>query len=468
MIEYCPNYPNKFFLSLSFSPIENMVLKVLIVGGGIAGPSLAYWLSRLNTEVTLIERFPRMRAYGQQVDLRGQGVPMMKKMGIEAAVRAVTVHEPGMQLIDQSGKEMAYFPSIATDSTQQSFSSEFEIMRGDLVKILVSRWLLLFLPIFFLQLNFAQYDLTKSKTNVHHVFNTSVKRLEQDDDKNPDGKVHVQFTDGRKDDFDMVVGADGSGSQIRKIMLGPDAPDPRYSLKSHMGFFTIPSLPGDSDRWTLCHLPGRKVIGTRQDQPDLLRIYMIVHGKQPALEAAQNSESLEELKKAWSQLFENGGWKTDRFMHGLKHSPLADDLYSTRLEEVRLPKCSWSKGRVVLIGDAAHSQAVNGQGVTLGFVGSYILAGEIAALARQEGTSLSAAVGQGVKNYEKKFRPMVSQTQGSIFGLGILLPQSKFGIGILHAIAGWAAYLGYGQSGGTGADSKATWSLPQYPELEGK
>lgn len=137
MIEYCSNYSNKLFLSPSLLPIEKMVLKVLIVGGGIAGPSLAYWLSRLNTEVTLIERFPKMRAYGQQVDLRGQGVPMMKKMGIEAAIRAVTIREPGMQLVDQSGKEMAYFPSIATDSTQQSFSSEFEIMRGDLVKILV-------------------------------------------------------------------------------------------------------------------------------------------------------------------------------------------------------------------------------------------------------------------------------------------------------------------------------------------
>lgn len=280
--------------------------------------------------------------------------------------------------------------------------------------------------------------------------------------------MHVEFTDGRKDDFDMVVGADGSGSQIRKIMLGPGAPDPRYSLNSYMGFFSIPSLPGDSDRWTLCHLPGRRVIGTRQDQPDLLRIYMIIHGKQPALEAAQKSDNLEELKRAWSQLFGNGGWKTNGFMHGLKNSPLADDLYSTRLEEVRLPRGNWSKGRVVLIGDAAHSQAVNGQGVTLGMVGSYILAGEIAALAKQDETSLSAAVSQGARNYEEKFRPMVSQTQGSSFGLGILLPQSNFGIGVLHTVAGWAAKLGYGQSGGTGADSKATWSLPRYPELEGR
>ncbi|KAK0100694.1 hypothetical protein ONS95_007146 [Cadophora gregata] len=423
-----------------------MVLKVLIVGGGIAGPSLAYWLSRLNTEVTLIERFPRIRAYGQQVDLRGQGVPMMKKMGIEAAVRAAAVHEPGMQLVDQDGKQTAYFPTMATDTTQQSFSSEFEIMRGDLIKIL--------------------YDLTQSKRNVQHIFNISVKNLKEDDTKGPEGNVHVEFSDGRKDNFDLVVGADGSGSQIRKIMLGPDGPDPRYSLNAHMGFFTIPSLPGDSDKWTFCNLPGRRVIGTRRDRPDLLRIYMIIYGKQLALEAAQRSDNLENLKEEWDALFRGKGWKTDRFMHDLMHSPLADDLYSTRLEEVRLPKGHWSRGRIVLIGDAAHSQAVNGQGVTLGIVGSYVLAGEIAALARKEGTTLSAAVSQGARNYEETFRPMVSQTHGSSFALGTFLPDSQFGIKILHAIAGWAAKLGYGQSGGTGSDRMATWSTPQYPDLE--
>ncbi|KAH9217973.1 hypothetical protein DL95DRAFT_444493 [Leptodontidium sp. 2 PMI_412] len=423
-----------------------MVLKVLIVGGGVAGPSLAYWLSRLNTEVTLIERFPRIRAHGQQVDIRGQGVPMMKKMGLEAAVRAAAVHEPGMQLVDERGKSMAYFPATETNSTEQNFSSEFEVMRGDLVELL--------------------YNLTKNKKNVHHIFNTSIRSFTQDDHHKANGKVHVDFLDGRKEDFDLVVGADGSGSQTRKIMLGPDAPDPRHSLNAHTGFFTIPSQPGDSKAWTLCHLPGRRVIGTRQDRPDLLRIYMIIHGQQPTLEEAYKSGSLAELKKAWAGLYEDCGWKTDRFMRGLQHSPLADDLYATRLDEIRLPKGDWSKGRVVLLGDAAHCQTVNGQGVTLGMVGAYILAGEFATLAKRDASSLAEAVVQGAKNYEAKFRPMVCQTQGSSFGLGLFLPQSKFGIGILHTLAGWAASLGYGQSGGVGMDKRVTWSVPEYPELD--
>src|ERR1700760_3856821 len=106
-------------------------LKVLIIGGGVAGPALAHWLSRIEADVTLIERSSDIRASGQQIDLRAQGVPLMGKMGIEAAVRAVTVHESGTQLIDINGKTKAFFPAAEAGSAKQSFTSEFEIMRGD-------------------------------------------------------------------------------------------------------------------------------------------------------------------------------------------------------------------------------------------------------------------------------------------------------------------------------------------------
>ena len=47
-------------------------LKVLITGAGIAGNALAFWLSKLGHSVTVIERFPSLRASGLQIDLRGQ------------------------------------------------------------------------------------------------------------------------------------------------------------------------------------------------------------------------------------------------------------------------------------------------------------------------------------------------------------------------------------------------------------
>lgn len=424
-------------------------MRVLIVGGGIAGPALAHWLSRVGANITLIERSPSIRAYGQQLDLRAQGVPLMKRMCIEGAVRAVTVHESGTQLIDLEGQAKAFFPAAPSGTGKQSFTSEYEIMRGDFVRIL--------------------YGLTEKRDNVQHLFSTTIDSLTQDPEDDPTGKVHVGFHDGHKGDYDLVVAADGTGSKTRKLMLGPDAPEPRHRLGGNIGFFSIPSKPGDSDRMTLCHLPGPKVsriIGTRKDCPELTRVYMQMRGHCPALDAVHKSGGLAELKKAWGDLYQGGGWECDRFMKALRDAPEADDLYSTPLEEVRLPEGSWSKGRVVLLGDAAHSQTANGFGCTFALIGAYVLAGEIATLYRKDMLSPAAAVIQGAKNYEKKYRVIAtSKYGGNQWIKSIISPRTNLGIWCLHSFARAVSYFQFDQGAGLDAKTSA-WRLPDYPELE--
>ncbi|KAI6089620.1 hypothetical protein F4821DRAFT_230552 [Hypoxylon rubiginosum] len=426
-------------------------LKVLIVGGGIAGPALAYWLSRIGAEITLIERSPEVRASGQQLDLRGQGVPMMKKMGIEAAVRAASVREPGLQLVDIKGRTKAFFPAAQTGSNKQGITSEFEIMRGDLVRIL--------------------YGLTEGLPNVKHLFGTTVRSFTQDEESNSDGKVHVTFQDGREEDFDIVVAADGTGSKLRKMMLGPDAPDPRHPLGGHIGYFSIPSAPGDSDRATFCLLPGPRVsriIGTRKDCADLTRIYMIMRGAVPELDAAYKSGNLAEQKKALADLYQDGGWECNRFFEALRTAPEADDLYCTPFEEVRLPKGSWSKGRVVLIGDAAHSATANGYGTTWGLIGAFILAGEIGNVYERDSPLSTAAIVQAAKSYEEKFRPIATAGHGgSQLFESLSAPRSRFGIWIMHMFAKVASHLHLDQMGGLDSQT-AKWPLPDYPKLEGQ
>ncbi|WP_399880707.1 FAD-dependent oxidoreductase [Streptomyces sp. BBFR51] len=63
-------------------------LKVLICGGGVAGQALAHWLARGGHRVTVVERFPSLRATGAQVDLRGQGIDAVERMGLLDAVRS--------------------------------------------------------------------------------------------------------------------------------------------------------------------------------------------------------------------------------------------------------------------------------------------------------------------------------------------------------------------------------------------
>jgi 2-polyprenyl-6-methoxyphenol hydroxylase-like FAD-dependent oxidoreductase len=190
---------------------------------------------------------------------------------------------------------------------------------------------------------------------------------------------------------------------------------------------------------------------------------MQLRGQNEALAAAHKSGNLAELKTAWASVFNGGEWECNRFMNALKNAPEADDLYSTPCEEVRLPQGSWSKGRVVAIGDAAHAHTANGFGTTWGMVGSYILAGEIATLYKQNPTT---AVVQAVKKYEGLFRPIATAQHGEqgMFREALFMPKSAFGIWVLHSVARAAAYFKLEQ--GMGMSSKtANWRVPEYPAL---
>ncbi|KAI1114538.1 hypothetical protein F5Y14DRAFT_413648 [Nemania sp. NC0429] len=422
---------------------------VLIVGGGISGPAAAYWLSRIpGAKVTLIERSSQMRASGQQLDLRVAGVDMMKKMGIEPAVRAVRCQEPGTQVVDTDGRTKAYFPAADHGSGRQSMTSEYEIMRGDLVKIL--------------------YRLTHSRSNVRHVFNRTVENFTQDDETDPNGKVYVTFSDGCQEKYDLVLAADGTGSKTRKIMLGPDAPDPRHRTGGYIGYFSIKSQPWDSDRSTYCQLPGPRMaraIMTRKDIPELTRIYMMLGRRDESVDLALKSGNLTDLKKALAVVYEGGGWETKRFMAALVNAPEADDLYFTPFEEVRLPEGSWSKGRVVLIGDAAHSATANGYGTSWGLIGPYLLAGELATLYENDKSLPTASIIRAAKKYEKIWRPIaLTGHGGSGFADSMFPPRSLIGIGILNWFMGVAAYLKLDQYVGFDG-SVGKWKLPDYPAL---
>ncbi|KAI1288699.1 hypothetical protein F5Y03DRAFT_379465 [Xylaria venustula] len=426
-------------------------LKVLIVGGGISGPAAAYWLSRIpGAEITLIERSAEMRASGQQLDLRVAGIDMMRKLGIEDAVKAVRCSEPGTQLIDIHGKTMAYFPAAEHGSGRQSMTSEYEIMRGDLVRIL--------------------YGLTENVANVRHVFNTTVQSFTQDDESEADGKVHVVFNDGRKEDYDLLLAADGTGSKTRKMMLGPDAPDPRHRTGGYISYFSVRSQPGDSERSTFCQLPSKRIartIMTRKDCAEFTRVYMMLGQRDEAVDAALASGDLAALKKAMADIYEGGGWETPRFMHELLHAPEADDLYCTPFEEVRLPEGSWSKGRVVLIGDAAHSATANGYGTSWGLIGPYLLAGELATRYAKDKALHTTSIVQAAKEYERIWRPvaLLGHGSGNHWSGNFFPPRSALAINIMNHVFGWAAYLRLDKFVGIDGE-KGKWKLPDYPALD--
>ncbi|KAJ5202497.1 hypothetical protein N7449_004576 [Penicillium cf. viridicatum] len=89
---------------LVLTPSTMPPLKVLICGGGIAGPALVFWLSKLGHDLTVVERFPSLRVSGQQLDLRGPGISVMKRMGLEDLFDSQSIKEAGIQFVDDHRK----------------------------------------------------------------------------------------------------------------------------------------------------------------------------------------------------------------------------------------------------------------------------------------------------------------------------------------------------------------------------
>ncbi|KAF4771207.1 hypothetical protein N7455_011960 [Penicillium solitum] len=423
-------------------------MKILISGAGITGNSLAFWLSKLGHNVTIIERSPSLRASGLQIDLRSHGVEVMKRMGLEQAFKAHSIPEQGMQMVNKAGKRQAYFPANDSANVNLGFSTNFEIMRGDLCRIM--------------------YDVTKSRAN--YIFGTSIESFEENDKEK---SINVRFANATEDRFDLVIGADGQGSRTRKMMFGNEAPDAFHPLNSlYVGYFTFPQPIKDGEGYiaTTYRAPGGRGIMTRRHNAHEIQAYI---GGRADSEKLKNrlQGNVAEQKEALKEMLQGAGWKSDEILESLKD---ADNFYCERMGLVKL--ACWSRGRVTLVGDAAYCPSpMKGMGTTSGIVGAYVLAGEIGRHCGEpsekdfvEGTDTTDPVVATLQAYEQNFRPFMSQVQEGVSndgGLWDRISATAFGIALMNHLMGIAAFLRLDLLSRFSADPVKDWKLPIYEEL---
>ncbi|MBP7334237.1 FAD-dependent monooxygenase [Niveispirillum sp.] len=198
--------------------------KILICGGGIAGPACAYWLHRYGYSVVIAEKATSFRDGGQNVDIKGAGQQVIKMMGLAEAIEARNTLEQGQKYLDAAGKLVATFPKGALGT----LTSDFEILRGDFARVL--------------------FDATKD--NCEYRMGTFVTHLEDKDT----GMV-ATFANGDVEAFELVICAEGMSSSLRKLVLAEQTRF-RY-LGANMAFFKIPRRPEDDNwAWTVNSVGG--------------------------------------------------------------------------------------------------------------------------------------------------------------------------------------------------------------------
>ena len=339
--------------------------RVLVAGASIAGPALAHWLHRRGAEVTVVERAPGLRPGGQAVDARGVAKDVIRRMGLDAAVRAACTDTAGAYTVDADGNVLETFR--ADDHGGDGYITEIEILRGDLSQVL--------------------YDDTRD--GVEYVFGDRIAELTQDA-----AGVDVSFAGGDRRRFDLVIGADGLHSSLRAMVFGP-----REQFVRHLGlvlaYYSVPNEFG-LDRWLIDYQEAGRSAGLRPIHDATRAIAMFSF---PSPDFDIDYRDVEAQKRLLREQMAGFGWLTSGILAHLDDTP---DFYLDQVAQVVMDR--WSSGRVGLLGDAAFSSSpMSGGGTGLALVGAYLLAGELAAAGWDPQAGFAA--------YEGRMRPFVEANQ---------------------------------------------------------
>ncbi|MFD5929907.1 FAD-dependent monooxygenase [Streptomyces sp. NPDC060333] len=356
---------------------------VLISGAGIAGPALAYWLNAQGRQTTVVERFDELREDGQNIDVRGAGREVARRMGIEDAIRAASTGETGTEFVDATGAPLARFAAGTSDS--DGATAELEILRGQLSRIIIDR----------------------TREDTEYLFGDRIVALDDTEDG-----VTVTFAHGPTRMFDLVVLAEGLRSRTRSLVF-PEI-DAVRELDFYIAYLTIPRTGDDTDLWRW-HSAGRgRSVTLRPDNLGTIRATLAFLSDVRGLDALDHRALVTILRRTFTDV----GWEAPRVLAALDDAP----LYFDAVGQARMP--SWSKGRVALIGDAAHcSSPLSGMSTSLALTGAYILAGELAAHPHRTAFA----------RYETLMRPYVDQAQKLPPGTPrILNPRSRAGLATMN------------------------------------
>jgi 2-polyprenyl-6-methoxyphenol hydroxylase-like FAD-dependent oxidoreductase len=315
-------------------------VKVLISGGGIAGPTLAYWLQKSGHEVLLVEHSPQLRSGGYVIDFWGVGYDIAEKMGLIPRIRELGYQVMEVRYVDEHGRKRGGFAvDVFSRMTNGRFTS---LPRSELAATI--------------------YHTIDGK--VETVFGDSIARIEDGTNS-----VRVSFAHAAPREVDLVIGADGLHSRIRELAFGPEA-NFEVSLGYHVAAFEVDGYqPRDELVYVSHGVPGRQIsrFSLRDDKTLFLFIF------RDEYLSTENPSSEQERKSVLADVFADVGWEGPRILATMEG---VDNVYFDRVSQIRMDR--WAKGRTALIGDAAACVSLlAGEGTGLAMAEAYVLAGEL-------------------------------------------------------------------------------------------
>lgn len=339
-------------------------MRIAINGAGIAGPTLAWWLRKAGHEVLLVEEAPRLRDGGYVIDFWGVGYDIAEKMGLLPRVRELGYQVREVRFVDGKGRKAGGFPvEVFSRATRGRFTS---LRRSDLAATI--------------------YGALEG--GVETLFGDSIAAIEEEGDR-----VRVRFDHAGVREVDLVVGADGLHSRVRRLVFNSEE-QAEVQLGYHVAAFEASGYrPRDELVYVTYGLPGRQIsrFALRDDKTLFLCVFHDEH-----LPPGER-----EPRSIVREVYAGAGWECPQILEAMES---ASDVYFDSVSQIRMRR--WSRGRVALIGDAAAAVSLlAGEGTGLAMAEAYVLARELAVC----GGDPTAAFAR----YEERMMPFLGRKQES-------------------------------------------------------
>lgn len=351
--------------------------RILVSGGGIAGLSLAYWLEHYGFQTTVIEQAPSLRTEGYGIEFSGSGWDVAERMGLLPKIQERKLSAPYFIFKDKAGRSLV----------RLQMASFFEAVQDKMVQIMRS------------DLQTTLFESVQGRVPIY--FGNAIEQIEQHDQF-----VSVSFKNGTQEHFDLVIGADGLHSQVRRLVFGEEAQFARF-LGYYFATCSLPNLD-DFDQGAFMHLDHKRQV---MIYPDGRGRYVGLFAFQAAY---QGSIPQQQRMAMLHEAYKGAGWVVPEML-----ASIADNrsVYLDSFSQIEMP--TWSRGRVAVVGDAAYCPTLlSGMGASLAMGGAYILAQEL---------HRCGDYAQAFAAYEQRVRPFIEKKQrGARRFAATFIPSNRF------------------------------------------
>jgi 2-polyprenyl-6-methoxyphenol hydroxylase-like FAD-dependent oxidoreductase len=356
---------------------------ILISGAGIAGVSLAFWLKKFGFHPTIIEISPQLRTGGYAIDFMGAGYDVAEKMGILPALEQVDLDISKLVFVDEHNEEKG---SMNYQKIKKLMHNRaLTLLRSDLARVIYN----------------------SLDPDIEMIFGDTIENMEQDEEQ-----VIVTARSGLKRSFDLVIGADGLHSPVRKLIFGNETQFEKY-YGYYTSSFTIANFSYTDLAFSMYNVPHKQVAVYSYADDKTAAFFVFTSAEKLSYE----HHDIEKQKQILKAEFINSGWKCPELLSKMEDT---SDFYFDSISQIKME--NWSKDRIALVGDACYCPSLlSGKGSTLAMVGAYILAGE---LKQAEGHYKTA-----FECYQNIFKPFIVKKQkaAQIFAKSFV-PKTNFGI----------------------------------------